>query len=420
MTGELEDLVRACVPQVLGALVRYSGDFDRAEDAVQEALVAATVQWSRDGTPDDPKAWLIRVASRRLLDNKRSADARSAREAAADRAAARAADGAVTASADDDSLDLFLLCCHPALSPGSQVALTLRAVGGLTTEQIARGLLVPTATMGQRISRAKATLRSAGATFTRPGEVELPARLGAVRQVLHLMFTEGHTSTRGAGLVDVSLSTEAIRLTRLLRAATPDDPEAAGLLALTLLTDARRTSRVGPDQELVPLADQDRSRWDGEAIAEGVALLEVALPRGVVGPFQLQGAIAAVHAEARSWPETDWPQIVVLYEMLERVAPSPVVTLNRAVAVAMVDGPDAGLAVVDTVADAPALRRSPRVPAVRAHLLERAGRPAEARAEFVTAARLATSIPEQHYLHRRAAALGDQRAPMVVRWSTRA
>ena len=226
----------------------------------------------------------------------------------------------MTASADDDSLDLLLLCCHPALSPGSQVALTLRAVGGLRTAQIARSLLVPTATMGQRISRAKATLRSASATFTRPGAAELPSRLSAVRQVLHLMFTEGHTSTSGAGLVDVSLSTEAIRLTRLLRAATPDDPEAAGLLALVLLTDARRTSRIGADQELVPLADQDRSRWDGRTIAEGVALLEKALPRGVVGPFQLQGAIAAVHAEARSWPETDWPQIVVLYEMLERVA----------------------------------------------------------------------------------------------------
>ncbi len=396
----LEHVLRDCAPHVLGALVRRCGDFDLAEDAAQEAMIAAADQWPRDGLPDQPRAWLVRVASRKLVDRLRSDSARATREAAV-----TASELPAVVPDADDSLLLFLLCCHPALTTGSQVALTLRAVGGLTTEQIARGLLVPGATMGQRISRAKATLRKAGARFERPTAAELPARLSAVRHVLHLMFTEGHTATTGAALIDVSLAAEAIRLTRLLSAATPDDPESAGLLALMLLTDARRCARTDADGELVPLAEQDRSRWDSDAVAEGVRLLEEVLPRGPVGGFQLQAAIAAVHAEAASWAETDWPQIHELYLMLAQVAPSPVVTLNRAVAVAMVEGPAEALRLVDSVAGDPAFRRSHRVPAVRGHLFELSGRLVEAHEAYTAAARLATSIPEQRYLHRRAAAL---------------
>jgi RNA polymerase sigma factor (sigma-70 family) len=393
-----EDVWRAASPHVLAALLRRYGDFEACEDAVQEALLAAARQWPDEGTPDDPKAWLVRVASRRLIDARRSERARAGRE---ETVAELVEPG--PASERDDSLALLLLCCHPALSRPSQVALTLRAVGGLSTDRIARAFLVPEPTMAQRISRAKARLRELDAPFAVPPAAELPARVAAVAHVLYLVFTEGHTATVGAGLVDVSLADEAIRLARRLHELLPSDPEVAGLLALMLLTDARRPARLAADGSLVPLADQDRSHWDRALVAEGVALVEAALPTGPVGPYQLQAAIAAVHDEAPSAAETDWVQIEVLYGMLADLAPGPVVTLNHAVAVAETRGPQAGLAMVEPLLDDPALRRTHRVHAVHAHLLERAGRVDEARAAYTRAARLATSVPEQRYLSARAA-----------------
>ncbi len=405
---DLADVWRREAPQVLGALTRHHGDFDRCEDAVQEALVAAAAQWPVDGTPHDPRGWLIRVASRRLVDRHRADRARARRE---DGVAARRPADALRAppadadpgTADTDTLELLLLCCHPVLTRPSRVALTLRAVGGLTTAQIAAAFLVPEPTMAQRISRAKATLRAAGARFDALDPRELPDRLASVRDVLYLVFNEGYTASAGDRLLDVALTREAIRVTRALRRVS-DDPEVAGLLALMLLTDARRPARTDAAGDLVPLEHQDRSRWDAAAIAEGVALVERALPAGRVGPFQLQAAVAAVHDEAPTWADTDWLQITVLYRMLERVAPSPMVTLNAAVAVGMAHGPRAGLAHLEPLLDRPELRRHHRLHAVRAHLLEMAGRPAEAAAAFALAASLTASIPEQRYLNRRAAA----------------
>ncbi len=408
--ARFEEVWRREVPRVLGALVRRYGDFDDCEDAVQEALLDAARTWARDGLPESPGGWLVRVASRRLIDARRSAVARSGREAAV--AVRQPEDAWQAPPADavppeaDDSLQLLLLCCHPALNRPSQVALTLRAVGGLTTAQIAAAFWVPSTTMGQRISRAKATLRSAGARFDAVAPAELPERLAAARHVLHLVFNEGYTASGGDDLMDVSLTREAIRLTHDLRTRVPDDDEAAGLLALMLLTEARTAARTDERGDLVPLAEQDRDRWDRARIAEGTALLEDVLPRGRVGPFQLQAAIAAVHAEALSWPDTDWLQITLLYRMLDRVAPGPAVTLNLAVAVGMAHGPDAGLAAVEPLHDDPATAAYHRVHAVRAHLLEMAGRRAEARAEYAAAARLTTSRPEQRYLNARLARLG--------------
>jgi RNA polymerase sigma factor (sigma-70 family) len=410
----LEDVWRRCAPHVLAALTRRSGDFDAAEDAVQEALLDAAVQWPRDGVPDNPTGWLVRVASRRLVDRYRSERARAERELVvagldpADRTVAPPADAGLPDDdgVPDETVALLALCCHPALTPASQVALTLRAVGGLSTRQIARGFLVPEPTMAQRISRAKARLREQGARFGPLSPAELPARTAAVLQVLSLVFTEGHTSTEGSALVDGSLTAEAIRLTRSVTALLPEDDEAAGLLALMLLTDARRPARTAADGALVPLAEQDRSLWDRAAIAEAVAVLERVLPRGHVGPFQLQAAIAAVHAEAGRWEQTDWPQITVLYRMLQRVAPGPAVTLNLAVAVAMTDGPQAGLRLVEPLLADPALRHTHRVHAVRAHLLERQGLLDEARSAYLAAARLTTSLPEQRYLNARVERLG--------------
>jgi RNA polymerase sigma factor (sigma-70 family) len=398
-TGDAyEDVWRAASPHVLAALLRRYGDFEACEDAVQEALLAAALQWPDEGTPDDPKAWLVRVASRRLIDARRSERARAGRE---ETIADVVEPG--PASERDDSLALLLLCCHPALSRPSQVALTLRAVGGLSTDRIARAFLVPEPTMAQRISRAKGRLRELDAPFAVPPPTELPARVAAVAHVLYLVFTEGHTATVGADLVDVSLAAEAVRLARRLHELLPSDPEVAGLLALMLLTDARRPARLAADGSLVPLADQDRSHWDRTLVAEGVALVEAALPTGPVGPYQLQAAIAAVHDEASSAAATDWAQIEVLYGMLADLTPGPVVTLNHAVAVAETRGPQAGLAMVEPLLDEPALRRTHRVHAVHAHLLERAGRADEARAAYSLAARLATSVPEQRYLSARAA-----------------
>ncbi len=398
----LEQVWRTWAPDVLAALVRRFGDFDAAEDAAQEALLAAARQWPEEGVPTHPKGWLITVASRRLVDQWRSEQARLGREVAEGRRTRVDDPGTAPgseAAERDDSLALLLLCCHPALSRASQVALTLRAVGGLSTGQIARAFLVPEATMGTRISRSKQTLRAAGARFTVPGLAELPERVDAAAQVLYLIFTEGHTSTTGAGLIDVSLADEAIRLTRTLHDHLPGSGEVAGLLALMLLTDARRAARTAADGSLVPLADQIRGRWDRAKITEGIGLVEQTLPVGAVGPYQLQAAIAAVHAEAEQAEDTDWAQIEVLYAMLTELAPSPVVTLNHAVAVAMVHGPDAGLTLLDPLTHDRQLGRTHRLHAVRGHLLEQAGRVEEAKAAYALAARLATSIPEQRYLN---------------------
>ena len=401
-------------PHVLTALVRRFGDFDAAEDACQEALIAAARHWPADGVPDNPRGWLITAASRVLIDRWRAEEARAERELLVGHrepdSARHAPEADDVTGGDDDSLALLFLCCHPALTRPSQVALTLRAVGGLTTAQIARGFLVPEATMAQRISRAKRTLREAGARFVVPAPDELPARVAAVAQVLYLIFTEGHLATAGPDLTDPSLAAEAIRLTRQLHARLPAAGEVTGLLALMLLTDARRAARTDARGGLVPLADQDRSAWDRAQIVEGVGLVEGVLPVGQVGPYQLQAAIAAVHAEAATAQETDWQQIVTLYGMLADVAPGPMVTLNRAVAVAQVDGPDAALAMVEPLLSDPQLRHHHRLHAVQAHLLELAGRTTEARAAYGTAARLTTSLPEQRFLNARVQSLGPDRA----------
>jgi len=406
----VEDLLRGLAPQVLGVLVRRYRNFDAAEDAVQEALLAAAVQWREHGVPESPRGWLITVASRRLADQVRSDAARRRREDTV--AALVPGDEAVApppgeerAPAEDDTLTLLLLCCHPALSPASQIALTLRAVGGLTTAEIARAFLVPEATMAQRISRAKQQIKAAGATFEMPADAERAERLRAVLHVLYLIFNEGYTASSGPALQRAELTGEAIRLARAVHERAPDDGEAAGLLALMLLTDARRAARTAPDGELVPLAEQDRRRWNADSIREGIDLITEALARGPVGAYQLQAAIAAVHAEATRAEDTDWPQIVGLYRLLERVAPNPMVTLNHAVAVAMVDGPQAGLDLLATLNADERIARHHRLEAVRAHLLELAGDEAAARTSYRTAARRTTSLPEQRYLEGRAARL---------------
>ena len=406
----VEELLRELAPQVLGTLVRRYGQFDLGEDAVQEALLAAAVRWPEQGIPDHPRAWLVTVASRRMTDQVRGESARRRREEAV--AARSAADELVAPGPDadlpaagDDTLTLLFLCCHPALTPASQVALTLRAVGGLTTAQVAAAFLVPEATMAQRISRAKQTIRAAGARFTLPPPAERAGRLRAVLQVLYLIFNEGYAASSGPDLQRADLTAVAVRLARELHRLLPDDGEVAGLLALLLLTDARRPARTGPDGSLVPLASQDRSRWDAAAIAEGVALVTGALSRTPLGPYQLQAAIAAVHDEAARATETDWRQILALYELLEQVAPSPVVTLNHAVAVAMVRGPRAGLELLATLDGDDRLAGHHRLDAVRAHLLELAGDTGAARERYLAAARRTTSLPEQRYLERRAARL---------------
>jgi predicted RNA polymerase sigma factor len=406
-TSITEDLLRELAPQVLGALVRRYGHFDVAEDAVQEALLAAVTQWPAEGTPDNPKAWLIRVAARRLTDLLRSDEARGRREstvamlAVPDSYAAPAADASPLAGRDD-SLVLLFLCCHPSLSPTSQIALTLRAVGGLTTPEIARAFLVPDATMGQRISRAKQAVRAAGARFVMPPPDEVTSRLRAVLHVLYLIFNEGYTATAGPDLVRQELAVEAIRLTRLVNRLLPEDGEVAGLLALMLLTDARRPARTSVEGELIPLADQDRGRWDTAMIAEGVDLVTWAMTSTPLGPYQLQAAIAAVHDEAARATETDWPQILALYGVLRRYLDGPVVVLNQAVAVAMVHGPLAGLAILAPLAHDPQLAGHHRLAAARAHLHEMAGQLDEAVAHYRDAARLTTSEPERRYLQGRA------------------
>ncbi|MEU7757530.1 MULTISPECIES: RNA polymerase sigma factor [Micromonospora] len=409
----VEDLLRELAPQVLGVLVRRHGQFYACEDAVQEALLAAAVQWPEQGLPDHPRSWLVTVATRRLTDEWRSEHARREREVAV--AVRQPAYATVAPPADeetpsgDDTLKLLFLCCHPALPVSGQVALTLRAVGGLSTAEIARAYLVPEATMSQRIRRAKQRIEASGARFTLPSPADRDERLAAVLRVLYLVFNEGYTASSGEALHRAELTAEAIRLTRELRRLLPDDGEVAGLLALMLLTDAHRAARTGPDGELVPLAEQDRSRWDRDAVAEGVALVTEALTWSAPGPYQVQAAIAAVHAEAPTAEDTDWRQIVALYRVLARVAPNPMVTLNQAVAVAMVDGPRAGLALLATLDGDDRTSGHHRLAAVRAHLLDLAGDRAEARAAYLAAARATTSLPERRYLEVRAARLAGDR-----------
>ncbi|GHF60717.1 RNA polymerase sigma factor (sigma-70 family) [Amycolatopsis bartoniae] len=394
----IEDLLRECAPQVLGALVRRYGRFDACEDAVQEALLAAATQWPSDGVPANPRGWLVTVASRRLVDQVRSDEARRRRE---ETVAVQDVPGEPPPD-EDDTLTLLFLCCHPDLSPASQVALTLRAVGGLTTAEIARAFLVPEATMAQRISRAKQRIKATG--FSPPPEGEWSGRLRAVLHVLYLIFNEGYTATSGAELERADLTAEAIRLTRAVHALLPSEGEVAGLLALMLLTDARRPARTDPGGNLVPLAEQDRGRWNASSIAEGVALVTASLAHSELGVYQLQAAIAAVHAEAPSIVDTDWPQIAVLYRILDRVAPNPMVTLNRAVAVAMVEGPRAGLALLDTLDGR--LPEHHRLDATRAHLLEMAGETEEAKRYYEKAAKGTASLPERRYLEGKRRGLG--------------
>lgn len=398
----IEDLLRELAPQVLGTLVRRHGQFDTCEDAVQEALLAASMQWAEAGIPVSPRAWLVTVASRRLVDAWRSESARHRREQTA---AALELPGQGQASNRDDTLTLLFLCCHPSLSVPSQLALTLRVVGGLTTAEIASAFLVPEATMAQRLSRAKQSIKSAGLRFDLPPEPERAERLRVVLHVLYLVFNEGYTTSSGPALHRADLTTEALRLARMLSQLMPDEGEVVGLLALMLLTDARRAARTTADGSLVPLAEQQRDLWNAAQVAEGIALVARTLGAVPIGPYQVQAAIAAVHDEAPRADETDWPQILALYQVLERVSPGPVVTLNRAVAVAMVHGPRAGLALLGTLDGDERMAHTHRLEGVRGHLLELAGDTAAARECYQRAARMTASAPEQRYLALRAAKL---------------
>lgn len=399
----LVELLRDLRPRVLSALVRQHRDLAACEDALQDATLAAADQWPRSGVPDQPHAWLIHVAKRRLTDARRSDEARTARELEFTDADARglSADEAL-AAAHDDSLDLFFLCCQPALSPASAVALTLRTIGGLTTAELARAWLVPEATMGQRLSRARQTLETEGVQLGALDEATRRARLPLVMQVLYLAFNEGYAASSGAEVSRVDLATEAIRLTRLLLRLMPDEPEVLGLLALMLLTDARRAARTGPDGELVPLDEQDRARWHRGFIDEGTRLVERAFARGAVGPYQVQAAIAALHDGATHTDVTDWAQIAGLYEVLLRFGDNPMVRLNLAIARAMLEGPERGLSLLDELE---ALRDHHRWVSARAHLLERAGRHAEAIDAFTRASELTASLAEKNFLLLRAARL---------------
>ncbi len=415
---EVEHQLRELAPRVLGAVVRRSGDFAAAEDAVQEALLAAHVDWPSEGTPANPGGWLYRVACRRMADHRAGEAARRQREVIA---ASRRADGARTAPdaaeataddaaeamAHDDTLVLLFMCCHPALTAPSTIALTLRAVGGLTTAEIARAFLVAEATMAQRISRAKQTIASSGVPFALPDAAERAGRLDAVLHVLYLMFNEGYLGSSGAQLVRVELSSEAIRLARLLHRLQPDHAEVAGLLALLLLTDARRRARAGSQGELIPLHEQDRALWDRAAIAEGTALITAALARGAVGSYQLQAAIAALHDEAPSTAATDWPQILALYGLLQRMSDNPMVALNRAIAAAMVHGPSTGLELLQALEADGRLAGHYRLDAVRAHLFELSGDVAAAIRHYRAAADRTASLVERSYLTTKAARLAQ-------------
>jgi RNA polymerase sigma factor (sigma-70 family) len=423
-----ENLLRELAPQVLGAVIRRFGDFSAAEDAVQEALLAAAVQWPDEGVPHNPRGWLIHVAARRMTDHHRTEFARRRREAVVvmqtppDQQVTHVPDppsltflgsslGDAVIGADmdqDDTLIVLFMCCHPALTRPSAIALTLRAVGGLTTSEIAHAFMVPEPTMAQRISRAKHSIKTSGVPFRMPTPEEWAERLSAVLHVLYLIFNEGYATSAGPNLLRNDLSAEALRLGRILHRSLPENTEVAGLLALMLLTDARRPARVGADGNLISLAEQDRTKWDRQAITEGIALISDALPRGSVGPYQLQAAIAAVHDEALRHDETDWPQILALYTLLERMSDNPMVTLNRAIAIAMVHGPAAGLKRLETLDESERLAGHHRLYAVRAHLLEMAGDRQGALAGYRTAAGRTASIPEQRYLLSRAARLTEE------------
>jgi RNA polymerase sigma factor (sigma-70 family) len=403
-----EHLLRELAPHVLGAVVRRYGDFAAAEDAVQEALLAAATKWPDEGVPDNPRAWLIQVAARRMTDHLRAEIARRRRENESAEEALLEAPFAIPPGSGheppgDDTLLLLFMCCHPALGRSAAIALTLRAVGGLTTGEIAHAFLVPEATMAQRISRAKQTIRKAGARFDEPSESERAERLEAVLHVLYLIFNEGYAASTGEDLQRVDLSSEAIRLARAVSRLLPANAEVEGLLALMLLTDARREARSGPDGELIPLDEQDRTRWDRSAIEEGVALVSRALARGSVGPYQLQAAIAAVHDEAARPEDTDWAEILALYGLLLRMSDNPLLILNRAVAAAMVHGPEAGLALLEPLDRDPRLARHHRLAAVRAHLYERAGDRDAALRHYRAAAESTASVPERNYLLMKAA-----------------
>jgi RNA polymerase sigma factor (sigma-70 family) len=403
-------LLRELGPQVLGAIARRHGDFAAAEDAVQEALIAAAAQWPAEGIPQNPRGWLYHVAMRRITDHLRSELARRRREDAvaselwADWAFVPPADAEITVEGDD-TLALLFMCCHPALTPPTAIALTLRAVGGLTTAEIAKAFFVPEATMAQRISRAKGSIKASGVRFSLPTDSERDARLRAVLHVLYLMFSEGYTSSIGPDLNRPDLSNEAIRLTRSLHGLLPKDGEVAGLLALMLLTDARRGARTGESGELIPLDEQDRTLWDQRLIAEGTELVSSALSNGSVGSYQLQAAVAAVHDEAARVEDTDWPQILALYGVLEEMSDNPMVKLNRAIAAAMVKGPTVGLELLQALDADPRMAEHYRLDAVRGHLFEMAGDPERALAHYRAAAERTTSIPERNYLITKAARL---------------
>jgi len=418
MTGQpgqsseaIEHLLRELTPQVLGAVVRRFRDFAEAEDAVQEALLAAATRWPEDGLPENPRAWLIQVAFRRMTDHIRSESARRHRESEAMLEAMRMQEPATVDAApqEDDTLVLLFMCCHPALTPVSAIALTLRAVGGLNTAEIAKAFLVPEATMAQRISRAKQSIKDSGIPFQLPTSEERAQRLRAVLHVLYLIFNEGYTSSGGAQLQRVELSREAIRLARSLHNLLPDDAEVAGLLALTLLTDARRLARTSADGELIPLMQQDRALWDREEIAEGIALISAALPKGSLGPYQLQAAIAAVHDEAARPEDTDWPQILALYDLLRRMSDNPMIALNYAIAAAMVHGPRKGLELLDTLSSDSRVADHHRLEAVRAHLLELAGDRDAAVERYRAAAVKTANLPERNYLLMQAARLASEK-----------
>jgi RNA polymerase sigma factor (sigma-70 family) len=415
VTAEARDatighLLRELAPQVLGVVARRHGDFADAEDAVQEALIAAAKQWPVEGIPGNPRGWLYHVALRRLTDHLRSEVARRRREDAV--ASELLATWAFVPPPDveigvaqDDTLVLLFMCCHPALTPASAIALTLRAVGGLTTGEIARAFLVPEATMAQRISRAKQTISASKMPFSMPTDGERAERLGSVLHVLYLIFSEGYTSSMGHVLYRTDLSNEAIRLTRTLHGLLPGDGEVVGLLALMLLTDARRAARTGEGGELIPLDEQDRSLWDQHMIREGTALVSEALAGRAVGPYQLQAAVAALHDEAARVADTDWPQILALYGLLKRMDDNPMVALNHAIAAAMVHGPAAGLELIEALGADARISGHYRLDAVRGHLLEMAGDRPRAIAHYRRAAERTMSIPERAYLTTKAARL---------------
>ena len=414
LSVDTEHLLRELAPQVLGTVVRRLHDFASAEDAVQEALLAAALQWPREGVPDNPRGWLIQVAMRRMTDQARSAATRRRREETAAREMASVAIPAAELGANeekDDALILLFMCCHPSLSPSSAIALTLRAIGGLTTAEIAKAFFVPEATMAQRISRAKQSIKSSGVPFRLLSREQRSELLRTVLHVLYLIFNEGYASSSGAQIQRPELSKEAIRLTRMLHKSLSDESEVAGLLALMLLTDARRNARTNADGELIPLSKQDRTLWDRTEISEGAALVTSALSKGLIGPYQLQAAIAAVHDEAARSEDTDWPQVLALYDLLKRMSDNPMVALNYAVAAAMVYGPTKGLSLIEDLASDSRLANHHRLDAARAHLEEMAGNLEAATNHYRIAANRTTSIPERDYLLAQAARLSEKPPP---------